>query len=86
MPKKARRRKAPADLVFDDPPLSTDDMHAIAAYCGYVLVTSRHHTALVDVRTGKTCLRGCDAVIGHLRDLVNARPCKAELAALDGAA
>ena len=54
MPKTKRGRRKPA---VDPEPLSFDDLHAIAAYCGYVLVDSRRHTALVDIRTSKTCLR-----------------------------
>ena len=64
---------------------SFDDLHAIAAYCGYVLVNGRHHTALVDIRTGKTCMRGCEAVFDHLRTLGDAPLCAAEIAAMERA-
>lgn len=75
MPKKSHRRRKP---VVPEP-LSLDALHAIAEYCGYVLVHSRHHMALVDIRLGKTTLRGAEPVINHLRDLLDARPHKAEL-------
>ena len=53
----------------------------IAATCSSTAVIR----SLVDIRTGKTCMRGCEAVFDHLRTLGDAPLCAAEIAAMERA-